>query len=175
MTTNLNASAHRHTRFELRSLIQGPNSFALECSERGVLGTKPKPLDVPEKRWTDAEMKTIHEALRLLEVGYQAEYEEEYESTPQEAQAATVQVADAEEALKALAEAHAKVQNDLLLKQNVAIQLDDEVERKRAAAKELQASIETLRAHHDLAEAALSLRKMELAAAKSANDAKPEP
>lgn len=63
----MNASTHRNTKYEILFLHQGPNSFGLECIERGVFGSKVARLEVPESLFTDEEMTQVHAALGLLE------------------------------------------------------------------------------------------------------------
>lgn len=63
----MNASQQRNTKYESAAIFQGPNSFALECVERGVYGSKPIRLEVHESLFTDKEMAKVHEALAILE------------------------------------------------------------------------------------------------------------
>jgi hypothetical protein len=71
----MNASTHRKTRFEIRLLQQGPNSFGLICTVRGKAGEEAPPLEVPEELFTDEEMSTVHAALGILEEKFAIVYD----------------------------------------------------------------------------------------------------
>ncbi len=113
MTTKLNASVFRDTRFEIRSVHQGPNSFVLEVGVRGsgtvvdgrFQGVNGPPLEAHESLFTDEEMTLVHQALELLENKY-AEAYDKWANSPERAASVIAAAADAERRLKA---AHEKL------------------------------------------------------------------
>jgi len=72
----MNASKHRNTKFEIRLIQQGPNSFGIICSVRGKVGEEAPPLEVPEELFTDEEMKQVHDTLELLENKFAIVYDQ---------------------------------------------------------------------------------------------------
>lgn len=72
----MNASVYRNTRFEIKLIQQGPNSFGLVCAVRGKFGEEAPPLEVPEELFTDEEMSTVHKALEILEEKFAIVYDE---------------------------------------------------------------------------------------------------
>lgn len=129
MTTKLNASVHRKTRFEIRELHQGPNSFGLVCTERGSLGKLPG-LEVHESDFTDEEMAQIHAALELLENKFAPVYD-----------AHTRDPARMRELLVEAKEAERQLEISRLEMNRVAMELI----AKRAELEELTATAESLR------------------------------
>ena len=87
----MNASAPRSTRFELHTLVQLANHFRVSASQRGgavepngvvgpngTQGLRPvavPTLEIPEEAFSDEEMETIHEALRILEEKFALVYD----------------------------------------------------------------------------------------------------
>lgn len=78
--STINASVPRNTRFEIRTITQGPNSFHLVCTPRDVppdvvvengrevlRALRSPDLEVPEEDFTDEEMQQVHAVLELLE------------------------------------------------------------------------------------------------------------
>src|SRR5574338_1104007 len=72
----MNASVYRKTRFEIKLVQQGPNSFGLVCAIRGKAGEEAPPLEVPEELFTDDEMKQVHSALQILEEKFAIVYDQ---------------------------------------------------------------------------------------------------
>lgn len=71
----MNASKYRDTAVEVRRIHQGPNSFGLEVGWRATKKEGPA-IEVREELFTDEEMSTVHEALRILEEKYVLAYNE---------------------------------------------------------------------------------------------------
>lgn len=131
----MNASQHRDTQYEIASLRQEPNSFVVECVERGVFGSRPVPLDLHESLFSEEEMTTVHEALRILEEKFaiaHAAKEQELEIVGLDVPRAKVQefVRRAE---GAKAEA-ARIEAENLVKRAEAEELDANLSVLRAAA-----------------------------------------
>lgn len=72
----MNASVYRKTRFEVKLVQQGPNSFGLVCAARDKVGEEVPPLEVPEELFTDDEMKQVHNALQILEEKFAIVYDQ---------------------------------------------------------------------------------------------------
>jgi len=125
----MNASSFRNTRFELKQLVQGPNSFGVVCTERGVHGSKIEPLEVPEGAFTDEEMAQVHATLEMLERKFAA-------------------VFDATAAVLTPAKVHALVSDSERAKREAAAAQREaqDAEAKRAAAEMETASIEVTKA-----------------------------
>lgn len=86
--STINASVYRHTRFELRSLTQGPNSFMVVASPRDVppdvviedgreviRALRTPELEIPEEDFSDQEMALVHAVLEMLEHKFAAVFD----------------------------------------------------------------------------------------------------
>lgn len=131
MTTKLNAAAFRDTRFELRSVQQGPNSFGVTCAERGVAGNVP-PLEVHEDAFTDEEMAQVHAVLEMLERKFEVVHEA-WESDPARLKTLLVEAKEAETKLSATRIESQRIELELIAKRAEAEKLDAAIEAKRAA------------------------------------------
>lgn len=139
----MNASVFRNSKFELRQLVQGPNSFGLLVSERGVFGSSPSPIEVPEGDFTDAEMQQVHNALALLETKAAAVYQRKLDELgadadklPAEKLHALVKAADDAKAAKMAADLEtARIEAEALVKRAEAEEFDRNQAVLRAAAE----------------------------------------
>lgn len=95
----MNASVFRNTKFEIRELHQGPNSFGVVCTERSTRG-RVAPLEIPEELLDDAEMAQVHAVLGMLEKKFEIVHDA-YLSDPARLQDLLVEARLAEEATRA--------------------------------------------------------------------------
>lgn len=122
----------RQTRFELHAIQQGPNGLRVQCSERGVVGSAPPPLDLIEVVHLDAAtVAKLVEAWTLLEQAFEPVY-----------QAWAGEPARAHE----LVAAAVKAQADLASAQAQQAQLDADIAAKQAQLVALEAAATTLEA-----------------------------
>lgn len=126
----MNASVFRKTRFEIREIHQGPNSFGLVCTERGTRGRMP-PLEVPEEAFTDEEMAQVHAVLELLENKFAPVYDAHVED-PERLKDLLVEAKEAEKRV-----ASAKAEAALIEAENLV---------KRAELEEFDRNLATIRA-----------------------------
>ena len=69
----MNASVYRNTKFEIRLIQQGPNSFGLVCTNRKNISERIN-LEISEKEFTDEEISQIHDILGILEEKFEKVY-----------------------------------------------------------------------------------------------------
>lgn len=142
----MNASAFRNTKFEIVSLIQGPNSFLLKVTERAVIGSTPPEIEIHESEFSDLEMSQVHAALKLLESKAAAVFARKLGTLGLDAGAVMpaaihALVLEADEAEKRKTEA-----------QEFAKALEAEAEAKKAELAKLSAEIEAMQAAKAAAE-----------------------
>ena len=131
----MNASVFRNTRFEIRQLHQGPNAFGLLCSERGVAGSSPPPLQVDESEFTDEEMAQVHAVLEMLENKFAAVFDRETaDITPQKVQKMLAEVQEAKAQKEALLLAAAQIEAENAAKRAEAAELDKAIADMKAAS-----------------------------------------
>ena len=126
---------HRATRFEIREIHQGPNSFGLVCSQReGGTGKLP-PIEIQEGDFTDAEMKQVHEVLELLE-GKFAFAIDDWAAAPERTAELLVEAVDAEKRMHLAQAESARIEGEIAARILEVDALDVEIAAKREVVRE---------------------------------------
>ena len=124
----------RKTRFELRQLVQGPNGWAVTCSERGVSGSNIPELVIPEDLCTQAEIKEIVEAFTVIERCFERVFDEQEKSPA---------------AVHALVTSAVQAKKDVEKAELDKVRLEEEVNARRAEIEAMDRTLDAKRKEHE--------------------------